>query len=488
MAPAGQSSEGSTKPQGRTVLWHLVTLAIFSAALFLPNLGRGFIHDDFVWLRDAAYQPFGYEFSHPVGGPFFSPLGLLTFRAGWALWGFQAFPYGAENLALHIANSFLLYLLVFLLWRSVNAAWWAAFGFALLFPANIWAVMWIATRSHLLATMFYLAALCSTIWFLRSERSRLLAGALTAMAAAASMLSKESGVTLALAIPILIWYERPRGARPVSWPAISLLIMGLGGVAVAYLIIRSQSGSMPVVSSNHPWYQYAFSVFVFVENLLRYSWRTYGLQILLAGGLALAVRLHGSRPRLEGVSRREVVLSVLLFLAALAPVSLLRGRSGIYSYLPAIGASLLFGAVARSLQASHQPGSWRWRPATPFLALALIGCGFTVGQSMKWRHAAETNGAVLRQISAQVPNPPARAFFALRYADADPIWRFPDGFATWGFSPALQLHYSDPTLTGMIAPAGLPLPNGAAPDAEFFYQSSSAGPQVLEVASGAPRE
>ena len=470
----------ATVPENKAMRWHLLGLALFSSALFLPNLGRGFIHDDFVWLHDAAYQPGGYGLSHPAGGPFYSPLGLLTFRAGWAVWGLHAFPYGAENLLLHIANTFLLYWMVFLLWRSAAAGWWAAFGFALLFPANIWAVMWIATRSHLLATLFYLAALCATIWFVRDARRRLLAGIVIIVLAAASMFSKESGVTVALAIPVMIWYEQRHWSERVPWRVVTPLMTALLAVVAVYLTLRAQSGAVAILSKNHPWYQYALSGGVLVENLLRYAWRTYGLQCLLGGALVISVWIRGARPCLDGVTRHEVALSGLLFLAALAPVVLIRGRSGIYSYLPAIGASILLGALARSLYAAQHEARRRWLSRVPVLVLTAVYATFTVGQSMKWRYMAETNQAVLQQISAQLPQPAAGTSVVLRYAEADEKWLFPNGFATWGFSPALQLHYADPTLGGAIVAQGeSPPSHGGAAAAEFFYVGGPAGPEVV---------
>jgi hypothetical protein len=478
-----------TGSEHKTVWLHLLGLAIFSSALYLPILGRGFIHDDFLWLNDAVYRPLGYEMSHPVGGPFYSPLGLLTFRAGWSVWGFHAFPYGVENLMLHIANTFLLYGMVFLLWRSAVAAWWAAFGFALLFPANIWAVMWIATRSHLLATLFYLAALCATIWYVRSDRQRLLAGMVTVALTAAAMLSKESGVTLALAIPVMVWYEQRRRDEPVPWHAVAFLMAALLAVVVVYLILRTRSGAVPIFSSNHSWYQYSLSASVLVENLLRYSWRTYGLQTLLGGTLAISLWIRGIRPHLAGVTRYDLLLSGLLFLTPLAPVVLLRGRSGIYSYLPGIGASVVLGAVVQSLYAGRPQGPHRRLSVIPVLALTAIYAVFTVGQSAKWKHMAETNDAVLGQIRAQFPQPAARTFVILRYAEPSEKQRLLDGFASWGFPPALQLLYADPTLTGAIIGQGESPPSmGELPPVQFRYREGFAGPEVVKETPGVARE
>ena len=127
--------------------------------------GRGFVQDDFAHLHSAAFTPLREGLTTAQAGPFFTPLVWLTFRLDWALWGMRSFPLGVEGITLHFLNTVLIYCLALRLWSSGTAAWWAAFGFALLFPANNWAVMYIATRAHALATFFYLAALIAATYY-----------------------------------------------------------------------------------------------------------------------------------------------------------------------------------------------------------------------------------------------------------------------------------------------------------------------------------
>ena len=234
--------------------------------------------------------------------------------------------------------------------------------------------------------------------------------------------------------------------------------------------------------SNHAWYQYAISLNVLIENLLRYAWRTYGLQALLAGALMMSLRIRGIRPGLDGIGRHEIVLSGSLFLVTLGPVILIRGRSGIYSYLPAVGASLLLGAITRSIYPKGHIRPWSWLSAAPILALAAIYASFAVGQSMKWRYMAETNRSVLQQISAQLPSAAPGTFIVLRSEGSRDRVQLMSSFATWGFPPAVQLLYSDPTLGGVIVQAGEPVPvhSGSAP-IEFMYQSGPEFPRTIRV-------
>jgi hypothetical protein len=99
--------QGLATVADRKRVWlHLIGLAAFSGAIYLPLLGRGFIHDDFLWINEAAHSPWGYGFLHPAAGaPLYSPLVFMTFRFDWTLWRFHAFPYGRVGRVDHAFTS-----------------------------------------------------------------------------------------------------------------------------------------------------------------------------------------------------------------------------------------------------------------------------------------------------------------------------------------------------------------------------------------------
>jgi hypothetical protein len=251
------------------------------------------------------------------------------------------------------------------LWRSQVAARWTALGFALLFPANTWAVMWISTRAHLLVTFFYLAAMLATLWLSRAERHKKLAVVTIVLFASLAAFSKENGVTAPVAVALTLIY-----VRRSQWGKILPLatVIGLFGLLiaalVAYALMRERSGAIPITFSANDWYSYATSLSVLFENLFRYGWRTYGLLGIMAIAIALSQIIRGRRPRLDSLTMNDALLSASLFAVAIAPFILLRGRSGIYTYLPGIAAALLFGAMARAFtegrgdEAIGRRGEW----------------------------------------------------------------------------------------------------------------------------------
>jgi hypothetical protein len=499
---------------------HLFLLAIagLSAALFLPVMGRGFIHDDFIHLYSAAYHSMYEGLSRANGGPFYTPLTWLTFKLDWILWGKNPFLMAAGNLLVHIVNITLLYVFALKLWRTRIAAQWAALGFALLFPANTWAVMWISTRAHLLVTSFYLAALIATVWLARAERRRPLAVATIVFFSALSIFAKESGVTLPVAVAItLVYLRRSEGKKMLPLTPIIGLFGSFTVMLVAYALIRARSEAIPISFSASGWYSYVPSLSVLSENLFRYGWRTYGLLGIMAGAMALSQIIRGGRPRLDSFTANSALLSVALFATTIAPFILLRGRSGIYTYLPGVAAALLLGAIVRSFTEGQgdgetgRRGEWRngaplsvplslspCRPvspspclslrflaATPILLVVALYSLFTVVHSLKWKRMAEINNFVLSRISEQVPKPQPNTWFILTYSEADSPHGFPDSMAH-GFPCALRMLYANPTLNGSIAnQAQLGKTNIQAPVIRLAYLHHGAG--GIGGDDGAPR-
>ena len=434
---------------------HLLTLAAFTTAVFLPMIGKGFIHDDFVHLFSASHDSIARGLTSAVDGPFYAPVTWLTFWFDWHTWGVNPFPMAVENLLLHILNMFLIYAFTERLWGSRVGAFWAAFGFGLLLPANTWAVMWISTRAHLLTTTFYVGALCVMHRFLRTGK--------TATAAAvfvlgfAAIFSKESAVTLPAALALLAVYVKRSGQETIPVVKATVLIGVLLGVVALYLALRGRSEAVPFSIHVVGTYSYSLSVRNLWSNFLEYFWRTYGMLIILGGALAFSRYLNGARIRFNLVTRHDVAFSILLYAIMMAPFMPLAFRSGIYTYMAAVASAILLGAVVRSFYQPAEGELTRPRAISmlPILLVIATFTAFIVGQSQKWIVTAKTTIEVLKQISAQVSSPEPKTYFVLRYASPDREHRFPGGFEAWAFPSAVRLYYDDPSLDGAIVLNGV---------------------------------
>ena len=64
----------------RTLTIHLLALAAFSAALYLPMMGRGFILDDFGHLFVAGQESVRFGLTRASGGPYYTPIAYVSFK------------------------------------------------------------------------------------------------------------------------------------------------------------------------------------------------------------------------------------------------------------------------------------------------------------------------------------------------------------------------------------------------------------------------
>ncbi|HEY7434346.1 MAG TPA: hypothetical protein VIE41_04315, partial [Methylomirabilota bacterium] len=200
----------------------LVVAAVFPLAV----LGK-FQWDDYPLLventeyRGLAWSNLRWMFSTNLMGHYM-PVTWITYGLDYVLWGLDPFGYHLTNLALHAANTTLVYVVALRLFRAV---WAAAPGqgadslrigaalTALLFgvhPLRVESVVWITERLDLVCGLFYLLAV---LMYLRSvERestgvwpSRRYYWAAVGMFVLA-LLSKSMAVTLPVVLLILDAY------------------------------------------------------------------------------------------------------------------------------------------------------------------------------------------------------------------------------------------------------------------------------------------
>lgn len=431
---------------------HVIVLIAFGALVYGPMMGKGFIHDDFVHIAHVAYQPLQDALLSPSGGAFFTPITNLTYLMDWRLWGGQRpFPMAAENLILHLANVLLLYALVRRIWKSRSVAFWTALGFSLLFPANTWAVLWIATRAHLLVAFFYFLTLHSVLWFAEDRQISAFRIIAVLACAACTILSKESGMTVMAAVPIMLFYGTKTGLRQSSVFGDCVLLGSLVVVFALYIEARASSGAIGIEFDSAGWYSYTFDWKIISENFLRYCWRTCGLLSLLAAAIFLKRKFQGLVLRLCFISKWDIIVPALLFILTLAPFLMMKARSGIYSYLPGLCAALLLAAVLHSFSKSDRDrqGQRFSLAMIPVLLVVAVYTVFSFGHGMRWVTMAKTNTSVIRHIQDLQPEMGARSVVLLNYVELDSDHRFPEGLS-WGFPFAMRLAYDDPTLNAIL--------------------------------------
>ena len=165
----------------------VVILFALLSAIYLPDLGHGFVKDDYRWIaaEPCSLAPTWRASTTNVG--FYRPLASTTFAVDQAIWGLNPVGYALTNVALFLADAVLLFLLASRLSLPPAAALFGVAVWAFNFHGVNMAVLWISGRTALLLCLFGLA---STLAFLSNRHST------AALLALAAMLCKEEAVVL----------------------------------------------------------------------------------------------------------------------------------------------------------------------------------------------------------------------------------------------------------------------------------------------------
>ncbi len=183
-------------------------LFLISFVVYSPSLRNDFVWDD-VEVIQKSYHSFKASRINTVLFPqlkqneakkYYRPIIFVSIIADRELWGINPLGFHLSNLAFNSISTTLLYLLLLLVLggfsveRKVSISFFAALLFAV-YPMHVESVSWIAGRTDILCSVFFLLALIlhiksyDSIWIL----------ILTALSFSLSLLSKE----VALSFPVV---------------------------------------------------------------------------------------------------------------------------------------------------------------------------------------------------------------------------------------------------------------------------------------------
>lgn len=327
------------KYPGNTLGWLIALLAV-QFLLFAPNLGKGFVTDDFTWLADiVTLDKADFAKSLSAGGGFCRPLVGLSFALQYKIWGLSPLAYGYFNLILHLANILLVFLLLNSFTSSTRYALVVAFLFAFNAKGTHHAVGWISGRTSLLCTFFLLLTFLA---FLQIRKYAIKGAILTAVCYSAALFSKEPAVVAPLFVFIFILFFKDSANEKLShiksritgtiWP-MSLIGLPL----LVYLLVRFSTRAMTPLTAPGC-YTYNLKPTWWMVNIGEYFIRAGLLDIYIILGLGLLILLFFGRDfKGAGINLSFILLGLTWFLVFLLPVLALPARSDLYTYFPQIG-------------------------------------------------------------------------------------------------------------------------------------------------------
>ena len=364
-----------------------VVLGAVFLACYLPDLGHGFIRDDFRWIRSSRSadltQLFAL-FSTTVG--FYRPLVSVSFAADYALWGLNPLGYGVTNLALCIVDAVLLFRLARRFALPASAALFATATWAFNFHGINMALLWSSGRTALLVAMFALATAHAVLrgW-------RLTAG----LMCLAAMLCKEEAVLLPTLFGAFMGLDGQRtGQRPV-WRHAVTQTWPLWAALAIYAVLRMQSGAFGQTDAP-PYYRFSFSPGLVLRNLGEYADRIATTSVAVVMVLVAACGWKG--PGFSAAERRTLLLAGIWVPAMCALTMFLPLRSSLYALLPAIGASLAAGAFAS--RAARSEGARFQRVAVALVVTVALMIPVYRSRNQRWVQPADLSTRVMRSIES----------------------------------------------------------------------------------------
>lgn len=308
------------------------------------------------------------------------PLKVLSLAIDHRLWGLAPFGYHLTNLAMHVANAFLVYFLVRRLGESMGLATAAALLWAL-HPTQVESVAWISERKNVLSTLFFLSAFHAFLSF--SARPRAGTYLLLTVLYVAALLSKVNTIVLpALMLAYEVVFRRRCRPRDVV-ATVPLLACG---AFVAWVNLHDNpshgatyhGGSLAVTlrtsATTIPRYLWnvvaPFDLLTYYPVPLRASWLdpAVAASVALVGMLVAVTVWCAARGHTAGFWLAWFGITLAPMLNLVPFPALMNDR---YLYLPLLGALVPLAQLGRRMLAA----SGAERAAPVVVGAAAVGCG-----------------------------------------------------------------------------------------------------------------
>ena len=283
------------------------------------------------------------------------PLTWISFMLGIDLYGLASGWHHLTNVALHAANSVLLFLL---LQRLTSVRWPSALAAALfaVHPLHVEAVAWIAERREVLSGLFWMLTIHA--WLRYAKQPRLLTYVLAALAFACGLMSKPMIVTLPFALLLLdFWPLRRFQTTPLRRLVLEKMpLIALSAAASAItLLVQRGAGAASSLTEVPFHFRIANALVSYLAYLLQFFWPARlavlypyaadlpAWQPIGATAVLLAITLVAIAQRRQ---RPYLLMGWLWFAGILVPVIGLvqvgvQSRADRYMYIPLIGLAVI---------------------------------------------------------------------------------------------------------------------------------------------------
>ena len=301
-----------------------------------------------------------------VGG-YYQPLAMISLMFDYALGGREnnLMPFHRTSLILHIANTALIIILLYLLFAQTpnsSGSWriWIAAGVGLLFgihPMTVEPIPWIGERKTLLAAFFSLLSLVFYVLYSHKNKKRFYFACLAAYTLA--LLSKPTSTPLPAVMLLMDYWPLKRLNWRAIWEKLPFFVFGIIS-SIITVISQARTGGTTMPSQISP----ERIPLVLCHNIIFYLYKMVW-PVNLSSHYPFPEPLNLSQPMvLAGVIGTAILILLLLvslrwtrtaltgwlmFFVAILPTMQIIGFSNViasdkFAYLPSIGLLMILAA------------------------------------------------------------------------------------------------------------------------------------------------
>lgn len=448
--------------QNKRISYLLLSIIIVLQILILyPQIGHGFIKDDFNWIENAAPNgkvDFMFTFTNTTG--FFRPLVGLSFGIQYKLFELSPKPYSMFNLFLHLANILLVFFLLMKISKSYFISLLVVFFFSFNFKSVPMAVGWISGRTTLLFSFFILIVLHLYLKFAKNNVSKfkkILFVSCINIFFLLALLSKETAAALPIFVFSYYFFTNEFGkysfiARIKNGIIKSIV---LSPAFIIYFIMRFSSNAF--LPYNAPkYYKYTFSPYLIIKNFTEYLSRSSALFIIFIFIVLIIVTLDKFLKKRGNLSVFNSIISpgfyfgFTWFISFLLPVLLVPVRSDLYVYFSQIGLHMTLALILSSIYVVTQKEKIITKTIQiVFFIIIIAQIGSFVHKSFSIYSKGKNSSSFISQLSNRIDN--IKKNSEIIVVDYDYKKKnSPSKTISYGLNSFLNIKYPDMKLKGEI--------------------------------------
>jgi len=194
-------------------------------------------------IRNYSQERMAYWFDHFYFGNY-HPLTMISYMWEYKNHGEKWETYHLHNVLLHLGNTFLVFLLMWL----ITGRQWVSLVVSLLHgihPMHVESVAWLAERKDVLFAFFYLASLCFYMMMIRRNKGKAIWYSLAIIMFLASLFSKAAAVPLSLSLFLIDYISGRKFNTKLIMEKIPFLLLSF---LFGYIAIKAQQSTESIAS------------------------------------------------------------------------------------------------------------------------------------------------------------------------------------------------------------------------------------------------